>query len=67
MVGTGLGKRVLRVKVGGGCGVCDVLPWVRLVAPPGVESSPCLLADMVVVVWMWASAAVARVAAGVVC
>ena len=52
MVGTGLGKRVLRVNVVGGCGVCDVLPWVRLVAPPGVESSPCLLADMVVVVWM---------------
>ena len=56
MVGTGVGKRVLRVIVGvvGGCGVWDVLLWVLLglVAPPGVESSPCLLADMVVGCWV---------------
>ena len=42
MVGTGLGRRILRVCVG-----WDVLVWVRLVAPAGVESSPCFWVDMV--------------------
>ena len=66
MVGTGVGKRVLRVIVGGGCGVWDVLLWVRLglVAPPGVESSPCLLADRVGGGWVRLGAAVGMGTAG---